>query len=156
VIPLCAIGHDLAGDRLGLRQRGGVCTAGVLLMNPWSGGGKVARFGLVTEAQRRGVRAVGLGEGDNLVELAELAVRGGADVLGMAGGGDGSQALLADVACRHGRGFVWWAVWWSPRRDEVASTRVGHDRLGGRPGAAPAGRLCGCGDGGCGFWHALS
>jgi len=47
------IGHDLAGDRLGVRQRGGACAAGVLLMNPWSGSGKVARFGLVTEAQRR-------------------------------------------------------------------------------------------------------
>jgi hypothetical protein len=89
-----------------LRQRGGACAAGVLLMNPWSGGGKVARFGLVTEAQRRGVRALVLGEGDDLVELAEQAVREGADVPGMAGGGDGPQALLADVARRHDLGLI--------------------------------------------------
>jgi diacylglycerol kinase family enzyme len=33
-------------------------------------------------------------------------VAGGADVIGMAGG-DGSQALVAGVAARHGVGFVW-------------------------------------------------
>jgi Diacylglycerol kinase catalytic domain len=51
------------------------------------------------------VRPVVLGEGDDHVELAEQAAREGADVLGMAGG-DGSQALVADVARRHGLGFV--------------------------------------------------
>ena len=98
-----ALGHDLAGDDASARV--GPARQGVLLMNPWSGGGKVARFGLVAEAQRRGVRPVVLGEGDDLVELAEQAVREGADVLGMAGG-DGSQALVADVARRHDLGFV--------------------------------------------------
>ena len=39
------------------------------------------------------------------MELAEQAARDGADVLGMAGG-DGSQALVADVARRHDLGFV--------------------------------------------------
>ena len=100
-----ALGHDLAGDPLGASARVAPAQRGVLLMNPWSGGGKVARFGLVAEAQRRGVRPVVLGEGDDLVELAEQAVREGADVLGMAGG-DGSQALVADVARRHDLGFV--------------------------------------------------
>jgi hypothetical protein len=33
----------------------------VRVMNPCPGGGKVARFGLLAEAQRRGVRAVVLG-----------------------------------------------------------------------------------------------
>ena len=98
-----ALGHDLAGDDASARVA--PAQKGVLLMNPWSGGGKVARFGLVAEAQRRGVRPVVLGEGDDLVELAEQAVREGADVLGMAGG-DGSQALVADVARRHDLGFV--------------------------------------------------
>jgi diacylglycerol kinase family enzyme len=42
-----------------------------------------------------------LGPGDDLLELAEDAIAGGADVIGMAGG-DGSQALIATVASRHG------------------------------------------------------
>jgi NAD(P)-dependent dehydrogenase (short-subunit alcohol dehydrogenase family) len=40
-----------------------------------------------------------------LRELAEQAARDGADVLGVAGG-DGSQAVVADVACRHSVAFV--------------------------------------------------
>jgi diacylglycerol kinase family enzyme len=43
--------------------------------------------------------------GDDLRALAEEAVADGADVIGMAGG-DGSQALVADVARRHGVSFV--------------------------------------------------
>jgi diacylglycerol kinase family enzyme len=39
--------------------------------------------------------------GDDLLQLAEDAVARGADVIGMAGG-DGSQALIATVAARHG------------------------------------------------------
>jgi diacylglycerol kinase family enzyme len=77
----------------------------VLLMNPKSGGGKVERFDLVAEAQRRGITPVVLAPGDDLLELARQAVAGGADVLGMAGG-DGSQALVASVAARHDLGFV--------------------------------------------------
>ena len=46
-----------------------------------------------------------LRQDDDLVALAEQAVRDGADVLGMAGG-DGSQALVADVARRHDVAFV--------------------------------------------------
>jgi diacylglycerol kinase family enzyme len=74
-------------------------------MNPKSGGGKVERFGLVEEARRRGIEPVVLAPGDDLLRLAEQAVAGGADVVGMAGG-DGSQALVAGVAARHGVGFV--------------------------------------------------
>ena len=77
----------------------------VLLMNPKSGGGKVGRLHLVEEARRRGVEPVVLGPGDDLRELAEQAAARGADVLGMAGG-DGSQALVADVAAAHDLGFV--------------------------------------------------
>jgi diacylglycerol kinase family enzyme len=73
---------------------------GVLLMNPWSGGGKVGRFALEEEAHRRGIIPIVLQRGDDLRELAERAVADGADVIGMAGG-DGSQALVADVAQRH-------------------------------------------------------
>jgi diacylglycerol kinase family enzyme len=77
----------------------------VLLMNPKSGGGKVERFNLVEEARRRGVEPVVLAPGDDLLQLAERAVAGGADVVGMAGG-DGSQALVASVAAAHDVGFV--------------------------------------------------
>jgi diacylglycerol kinase family enzyme len=80
-------------------------TRPVLLMNPKSGGGKVERFGLVDEARRRGIEPIVLRPGDDLVALAEQAVADGADVVGMAGG-DGSQALVAGVAARHGVGFV--------------------------------------------------
>ena len=69
-------------------------------MNPWSGGGKVDRFNLVDECGRRGIEAVVLKRGDDLLQLANDAVARGADVIGMAGG-DGSQALVASVASRH-------------------------------------------------------
>jgi len=73
----------------------------VLIMNPWSGGGKVDRFNLEQECRDRGIEPVVLTKGDDLVQLAEDAVSRGADVIGMAGG-DGSQALVATVAMRHG------------------------------------------------------
>jgi diacylglycerol kinase family enzyme len=72
----------------------------VLLINPRSGGGKAERFDLAGEARKRGIRAVVLDRGDDLLELAEQALNDGADVIGMAGG-DGSQALVATVAMRH-------------------------------------------------------
>ena len=74
--------------------------SGVLLINPKSGGGKAERFDLAGEARKRGIRAVVLERGDDLLELAERALSEGADVIGMAGG-DGSQALVATVAMRH-------------------------------------------------------
>ena len=73
----------------------------VLLMNPKSGGGKAVQFDLAGECAARGIQAVVLQPGDDLLELAEDAIAGGADVIGMAGG-DGSQALIATVASRHG------------------------------------------------------
>ena len=77
----------------------------VLIMNPKSGGGKAERFGLASECRKRGIEPVLLEPGDDLRELAEDAVRRGADVLGMAGG-DGSQALVASVAARAGLDYV--------------------------------------------------
>jgi diacylglycerol kinase family enzyme len=99
-----ALGHDLAHAPAGARSVG-PARRGVLLMNPWSGGGKVERFALEEEARRRGVRAVVLRRGDDLRALAEQAIVDGADVIGMAGG-DGSQALVADVARQHDLPFV--------------------------------------------------
>ncbi len=72
----------------------------VLIMNPKSGGGKVQGFGLVDECRARGIEPVLLHPGDDLLELARLAIADGADVVGMAGG-DGSQALVASVAAAH-------------------------------------------------------
>ena len=97
-----AFGREFAAARVGIPV--GPARHGVLLMNPRSGGGKVARFDLENEAHRRGITPVVLGPDDDLRALAERAAQH-ADVIGMAGG-DGSQALVADVARRHGIAFV--------------------------------------------------
>ena len=76
-----------------------------LIMNLKSGGGKAERFHLVDECTQRGIEPIVLHPGDDLLQLAEDAVARGADVLGMAGG-DGSQALVASVAARHGLPYV--------------------------------------------------
>ena len=73
----------------------------VLIMNPKSGGGKAERFALVDECKKRGIEPIVLQRGDDLLKLAEDAIAGGADVIGMAGG-DGSQALVASVAGARG------------------------------------------------------
>ena len=74
-----------------------------LIMNPRSGGGKVARFGLAAGAAEHGAE-VALLEGPGRVDVAALArqaVDRGADLLGVAGG-DGTQALVAGIAARRG------------------------------------------------------
>ena len=73
-------------------------------MNPKSGGGKVERFDLVSECRRRGIEPVILEPGDDLRALAHEAASS-AEVIGMAGG-DGSQALVAQVAMEHGLPYV--------------------------------------------------
>jgi diacylglycerol kinase family enzyme len=78
--------------------------AGVLLVNPRSGRGREG-LNLEAEAERLGVRLIRLRVGESLAVLAERAIREGADVLGVAGG-DGSQAVVADVARRYGVAFV--------------------------------------------------
>lgn len=77
----------------------------VLLCNPWSGGGKVEKFGLVEMARDLGVETVLLDHGLDLAQLAHDAIDRGADCLGMAGG-DGSQALVASIAIEHDIPFV--------------------------------------------------
>jgi diacylglycerol kinase family enzyme len=77
----------------------------VLLCNPWSGGGKVEKFGLVELATSLGVETAMLDHGLDLAELARDAIARGADCLGMAGG-DGSQALVASIAVEHDLPFV--------------------------------------------------
>jgi diacylglycerol kinase family enzyme len=73
----------------------------VLFVNPWSGGGKAAKVGLAGEAARRGIRTVELRRGDDLEQLVADAVAAGADGLAAAGG-DGTQAIVANAAARHG------------------------------------------------------
>jgi diacylglycerol kinase family enzyme len=78
-----------------------------LIMNPRSGGGKVAQFGLVRKAEALGAE-VFLMTGPEPVDVAEVArkaVTDGADLLGVAGG-DGTQALVAGVAAERGIPFV--------------------------------------------------
>jgi diacylglycerol kinase family enzyme len=77
----------------------------VLLCNPWSGGGKVEKFGLVDLASSLGVETVMFHHGLDLADLARRAIAQGADCLGMAGG-DGSQALVASIAVEHEVPFV--------------------------------------------------
>jgi diacylglycerol kinase family enzyme len=73
----------------------------VLFFNPLSGGGKASRFHLVEEARGRGIVPIELGCGEDLRELVEGAIEDGADALAMAGG-DGSQAIVAEMAARRG------------------------------------------------------
>lgn len=70
-----------------------------LIMNPRSGGGKVGRFELQKHAEALGAQVLLL-EGPDVIDVAELArtcAAEGADLLGVAGG-DGTQALVAEVA----------------------------------------------------------
>jgi hypothetical protein len=78
-----------------------------LIMNPRSGGGKVAKFDLRRKAEALGAE-VFLISGPEPVDVAEVArraVAAGSDLLGVAGG-DGTQALVAGVAAEHGIPFV--------------------------------------------------
>ncbi|MEU3064975.1 diacylglycerol/lipid kinase family protein [Streptomyces subrutilus] len=79
----------------------------VLIMNPKSGGGKVARFGLAARAEALGAEVVLLDASarQDVAALARRAVADGADLLGVAGG-DGTQALVADVAAEHDLPFL--------------------------------------------------
>jgi diacylglycerol kinase family enzyme len=78
-----------------------------LIMNPRSGGGKVAKFGLKEKAEALGAE-VALLEGPGQVDVAALARKAaadGADLLGVAGG-DGTQALVAGIAAEHDLPFL--------------------------------------------------
>lgn len=79
----------------------------VLIMNPRSGGGKVARFGLVERGKALGAEVVLLDTSthQDVSALARRAVADGADLLGVAGG-DGTQALVAEVAAEYDLPFL--------------------------------------------------
>ena len=78
-----------------------------IVMNPRSGGGKVAKFGLKEKAQALGAHVAML-EGPEIVDVAALATKAaaeGCDLLGVAGG-DGTQALVAGIAAEHDLPFL--------------------------------------------------
>ncbi len=110
-LALAALAVAAAGYALGSGERDVDAVAAprarhpVLLMNPRSGGGKVERFGLVDLCRERGIEPYVLRPEDDLRAVAEDAVARGADLLGMAGG-DGSLAIVATVASKHGLPFV--------------------------------------------------
>ena len=75
-------------------------------MNPRSGGGKVARFRLRERAEELGAEVALLDRpGTDVQQLARDALARGADLLGVAGG-DGTQALVAQVAAEHDVPFL--------------------------------------------------
>jgi diacylglycerol kinase family enzyme len=78
-----------------------------LIMNPKSGGGKVERFDLKRKAEDLGAEVFVMGglEPVDVAQVARKAIAKGADLLGVAGG-DGTQALVAEVAAEHGIPFM--------------------------------------------------
>ena len=82
-------------------------TAGraVVVMNPRSGGGKVARFRLVERAQAADAQVRLTGPGQDATSLARVAIAEGAGVLGVAGG-DGTVSAVAEVAAEAHRPLV--------------------------------------------------
>jgi diacylglycerol kinase family enzyme len=77
-----------------------------LVMNPRSGGGKVERFRLQERAEELGAEVALLDRpGTDVQKLARDALARGADLLGVAGG-DGTQALVAQVAAEHDVPFL--------------------------------------------------
>ena len=77
-----------------------------VVMNPRSGGGKVVRFELQRRAEALGVEVALIDRpGTDVQQLAQDAVARGADLLGVAGG-DGTQALVAQVAAEHDVPFL--------------------------------------------------
>ena len=78
-----------------------------LIMNPKSGGGKVARFDLQRKAEDLGAEVFLMSgpEPLDVAAVAQQAVALGADLLGVAGG-DGTQALVAGVAAQHDIPFM--------------------------------------------------
>ena len=77
----------------------------VLIINNRSGGGAAQKSGLEAKAKQIGITVRVLGEGGDLAQLAQDAVAAGADCIGMAGG-DGSLAVVAEVAMEHDLPFV--------------------------------------------------
>ena len=85
-------GHETAGGA-------------VVVMNPGSGGGKVARFRLAERAQAAGAQVRLTGPDQDAASLARAAIAEGAKVLGVAGG-DGTVSAVATVVAEARRSLV--------------------------------------------------
>ncbi|GGY41009.1 diacylglycerol/lipid kinase family protein [Streptomyces djakartensis] len=77
----------------------------VIVMNPRSGGGKTARYGLAQRAEGMGAQVWTTSTEGDAVSLARNAVAEGAQLLGVAGG-DGTVSAVAAVAADTGRPLV--------------------------------------------------
>ncbi|MCP9210791.1 diacylglycerol/lipid kinase family protein [Streptomyces sp. NEAU-Y11] len=101
-----ALAADSGPDR-GAERRAAPPARPFLIMNPRSGGGKVAAFHLVEKAEALGADVMVLDpdQPSDVAELARRAADAGADLLGVAAG-DGTQALVAGVAAERGLPFV--------------------------------------------------
>jgi diacylglycerol kinase family enzyme len=77
----------------------------VVVVNPRSGGGKVARFQLMERAQAAGAQVRQTGPDRDPASLARTAIAEGAGVLGVAGG-DGTVSAVAAVAAEANRPLV--------------------------------------------------
>lgn len=77
----------------------------VMFMNPKSGGGKVGQYDLVELAESLGAEVQLIVPGCDLVQMVNDAVAAGADMLGAAGG-DGTQAIVAQIASEHDIEFL--------------------------------------------------
>src|SRR5579871_93614 len=77
----------------------------VVLWNARSGGGKAISNNLADEARARGIEPIELKPGEDFAQLVRDAVARGADALAAAGG-DGTQALVAEVAAEHDLPFA--------------------------------------------------
>jgi diacylglycerol kinase family enzyme len=75
------------------------------VVNPKSGGGKAAAVGLADKARGKGIHCIELGPGDDLRTLVLDAIDDQTDVVGVAGG-DGSQALVAEIVAERGLALV--------------------------------------------------
>ncbi|WP_330337027.1 diacylglycerol/lipid kinase family protein [Streptomyces sp. NBC_00557] len=78
-----------------------------LIVNPRSGGGKASRFRIAERACAFGAQVFLIDPSlpQDVATVARRAVDDGADLLGVAGG-DGTQALVAEVAAESGLPFV--------------------------------------------------
>lgn len=78
-----------------------------LIVNPRSGGGKASRFRIAERARALGAQVflIDRSRPQDLATVARRAVDNGADLLGVAGG-DGTQALVAEVAAESGLPFL--------------------------------------------------
>ncbi|UGS38653.1 diacylglycerol/lipid kinase family protein [Capillimicrobium parvum] len=77
----------------------------VLVWNPRSGDGSAVRHNLAAEAQARGIEPIELRPGNDLRDLVLEAIERGADAVAAAGG-DGTQAVVAEIAVERGLPFA--------------------------------------------------